>query len=1113
MILSMMVPAITLLSVSPALAQNPENIIVQGDADARQHSTNGTPPPWKIYEAGDNPPIMWAEDVGNGRVVAAGFARMTNGGENYPKLNWRVGELDVLFDVAFRWMIPDNTEPIKVLWYGSPGGTYAVYNDALKASFLIDNLEAKGYDIDNTDNAPITSSMLAPYDILVLPGLQLGDFYTGGDPDLLPDADVLAIDSFVREGGGLFIMESADWDGANFYKVQNKILEKLEFSMFFQSDTIVDPDSLDPTYVREGMGAVFEADVTNVLFGADYITATGKSRIRVYKVPSLAPPPEKYGVFTEISPRYLEGLPGGTLGYEVTVNNVGETKNNFFLSASVSLGWDAVLEETIMELENVYAEENKSRSTKLWITIPPGTSVGTEAVITVTATAEDNTLATHSAQSLVIVGSRVRPTIADAQVVEGKPTDKFGPKGWMYVGSSATAKFKNEETFLKFDLQAMGTASVDNVRLYLHNFALMGAPDKTVKLHRVDVSWWEDNITWNTKPAFGDLIDEVTLFDEDLWYSWDVTSYVQERRGIDNLASFALTYEIASESYPDNWSYGFSPKEHGENIEHPYLAVGRSVSMRAAPNYEEGLRGGTLSYKVLVQNTGALHDTYTLTASDNAAWSPTISPSSLTLAPGAFGIATVTVTIPPGAPIGDNIDNITITATSTDPTVSDSVWFVVDVSDKNIGPPDDDSTAKQAEPVGNWVWGADYTVGVGREALPVHPPENGPVRGFLKFDLSAIQPGTSIARARLWLNAEEVEDVGAVVRVHSVADDSWVERSTGAGRLMWDNQPSIGDVLDVRAVVSADRWYSWDVTGFVQNEFVGDKVASFALVDLGENIPPAVHTVQFTSKESDAIENHPYLEILTAEPTYGVRAYVSPIFQGGEFGTTLTYTVTVKNTGTTSDTYDLSVTDTEGWGPTVTPSTLSLGAGASGTATLEVTIPSVEVCTLDRITVTVTGTGVSDSAIAFAHVSAVDFKLENLYKVKLVQWVEVEPYVFEEFDPSLRLREDADNLVAKFYPLFPPGPEGESVVWDIMPWHLTSRVEVPHPLGSVVEKVDLVLIDEGVEIVTLASFTLTQDILWGRIMAIKSEWPLPGADHDALFDEIMGIKGMWPIVG
>ena len=1108
-IVSLMVPAIMLLSASPASAPNPnsDNIIVQGDIDAKNISTEGTPPPWRVYGEGDNPPIMWAEEVGDGRVVAAGFSRMTNGGENYPgKLNWKVGELDVLFDVAFRWMKFDNTEPIKVLWYGAAGENYMVYNDALKASYLIDNLMAKGYEIDNKADAPITSSLLAPYDILVQPGLQIGDFDTGGEPENLLDADVLVIDSFVRAGGGLFIMESGDWDGANFCEVQNKILEKLDFGMRFQMDTVVDPDSLDPTYVREGMGAVFDADVnTDVLFGADY----GETKIQVYKVPSLAPEKENYGVFVEISPRYLEGLEGGTLEYTVKVTNVGKITDNYILENSDTLGWDLEISPHVLELENNSEPKYATLRVK---NIPPN-PLGTEDVVTITATLHDNENENHSAQCVAIVGNRVRPTIADAQVVEANPDKKFGGRGWMYVGSSDTGLFKNEEAFLKFNLKALGAASAENkVRLYLYCFAMMGAPDKTVWLHRVDENWWEDNINYTNKPPLGENLGTATVSDSDLWYSWDVTDYVHEQRdneNADSLASFALSYEIGSGSanYPENWSYGFETKEYSrELIKHPYLAVGRSVRTTTARtvdrelDYEEGLPGGTVSYNVLVQNTGALDDTYTLTVIDNMGWGPKFLATGdntmpLTLPAGEFDNATVTVTIPTDAPIGENIDNITVIAISDSyPTISDDDWFVASVSNTNIRPPEDDSTAIQGMDAGNWVWGTDEMIYAGRDY-------GAPERGFLKFDLKAIPSLENIKRARLWLNAEGVDDVGAVVRVHEVENDSWIER--GAGRLMWENQgnqPSIGEVLDVRGVVEAGNYF-WDVTDFVRDQFENDsqKLASFALVDLGENIPPDIHKASFTSKESEVRDNHPYLEILTTAPELGVRAYISPVFQGGKFGTTLTYTVTVTNTGTDPDSYDLENSDTFGWELTISPSTLSLAAGESDNAMLSITIPSGRICDLDRITVTATGTGVSDSAIAFAHRSEATIGLENLYKIGI--------------DLNIRLREDADKLVAKFYTLGDDN-EGEGVVWEnIMPWYLDEPKEVPHPWGQVaVKKVRLVLVDDTDAEWLVASFTLNRDALFGRIMGIKGEWPLPGSDRNALFQEIMDIKGLWPIV-
>lgn len=47
----------------------------------------------------------------------------------------------------------------------------------------------------------------------------MGDKFVGGDPSLLPNADVEAIKSFVEGGKGLLIMEGSDYAGAFFKRV------------------------------------------------------------------------------------------------------------------------------------------------------------------------------------------------------------------------------------------------------------------------------------------------------------------------------------------------------------------------------------------------------------------------------------------------------------------------------------------------------------------------------------------------------------------------------------------------------------------------------------------------------------------------------------------------------------------------------------------------------------------------------------------------------------------------------------------------------------------------------------------------------------------------------
>lgn len=77
---------------------------------------------------------------------------------------------------------------------------------------------------------------------------------------------------------------------------------------------------------------------------------------------------------------------------------------------------------------------------------------------------------------------------------------------------------------------------------------------------------------------------------------------------------------------------------------------------------------------------------------------------------------------------------------------------------------------------------------------------------------------------------------------------------------------------------------------------------------------------------------------------------------------------------------------------------------------------------------------------------------------------------------------------------------------------VTISKNILHPQDKAVEKVRLVLTDEMVtETSTIGSFTINKDTLFGRIRAIKGEWPyVSPAEKDVLFAEIRGIKGKWP---
>jgi len=336
---------LTFLTTSSfAVAENPEAIVIaRGKATAYNYN-NRLYSPWEWYGPEDNSPIiMAARRIDLGAVVASGIAASLRNDR------WDLAanpdkHLDVLLDVAFQWMKPGAT---KVLWFQG----YGVYNNTTRCSNLVAALKDKGYTVTGDSTTPITSAMLAPYDILVIPQLQLGATGTGGDPDLLENADVQAIKSFVEEGGGLLIVESPDHYAEVYDRIQNKVLKALDFGLYFQNDTVY--DNINNWGGPKGQPIVDVITATDI--GSDYQASTGKTTIGLYNVCSLAsnlPPTFPFLLIVETtptqSPQVTPGLsptivaqrPGENIQTVVRVTNLGEMEDTFTISASDDLGWN-----------------------------------------------------------------------------------------------------------------------------------------------------------------------------------------------------------------------------------------------------------------------------------------------------------------------------------------------------------------------------------------------------------------------------------------------------------------------------------------------------------------------------------------------------------------------------------------------------------------------------------------------------------------------------------------------------------------------------------------------------------------------------------------------------
>jgi uncharacterized membrane protein len=331
--------------------------------------------------------------------------------------------------------------------------------------------------------------------------------------------------------------------------------------------------------------------------------------LEVYYTVPLEPRPS---VSISISPAFQKGLAGENLTYAVTVVNEGNAEDTFTISVWDNEGWK-VLNPRKLTL-------GIGETGVFWVQakIPENAVVGTANVITVTATSQTDNSVSKSASAV----ARVDP--ARRVMINIWPNQISGPAGGSigYVVTATNLGIMDDIYNLTIATENGWGASISPSSL-----AVPASP-------RDDPSYRSASATLSVAippGAENSAMDRIT-----------VTATSRENAAISNSASCTAQAFITG--------------------------VGISVS----PGYRSGLPGSTLSYSVIVTNTGWILDTFDLSASDGAGWGLTVSPASLTLAPGESGNATLSVVIPPDA-LGCTKDGIRVTATSrADPRASAS---------------------------------------------------------------------------------------------------------------------------------------------------------------------------------------------------------------------------------------------------------------------------------------------------------------------------------------------------------------------------------------------------------------------------------------------------------
>ena len=843
------------------------------------------------------------------------------------------------------------------------------------------------------------------------------------------------------------------------------------------------------------------------------------------------------GVKLSISPTYQENLPGGTLSYVITVFNTGNVEDNYALENADNEGWTLTLNNTLLTIPPW-----ENRTTTLAVIIPENAVPCTEDNITVTATSTEN--AEVSAENSCIahvkvlrgvsvsispsyqsdvpgatlnytvtvtntgnVEDRYNLTISDNAVPSWNPT--VSPTSLtIAAGGSDTATLSvtlpESVVACTEDNITVTATSTENAEVSAENNCIAHA--LAVRGVTVSISpTYQENLpggglTYNVIVTnTGNIVDNYALAvsDNENWGpTISPTSLALAPGASDNAVLSVIIPDNAAICTRDNITVIATSTENAEvSAENNCIAhvAKRGVKVSISPSYQENLPGGALTYDVIVKNTGLIEDNYILSTTDNVGWGPIVSPTLLVGVPaGENRLATLDVTVPLTA-IPCTVDNIQVTATSqADNTISASDTCLA----HTVGPKTEITTVIYST--------ADvYAFG---------EFETGYSRSQLKFDISNIPSGSNILSAKLWLNRLAVENWDGGIVLNRVDNQTWDETITASE---FDAQTLTDEENQANKFLSSGWDYS-DVLNQLNVDFgSGHAYASFRLRWANDNggepsvgiddgrfllINSELNGVSIVFRSSEYNGKDPHLEV-THVPPYAVSASISPSYRSGSPGETLSYSITITNTGNLDDNYTLTVDDNSGWAPMVSPTSLTIAAGSSDNATLSVIIPQNAMpCTRDNIIVTVISTGdptVSASTSCIAHRVKAEFSLITLYKVSM--------------DVDLYLGEGS-RLVVKFY-TYGGGYQGENTVWSgTTPDNVIFSKIVPHPGNEPVENATLVLTDnEGNVITTITSFVVRRSDLMRRIFEIDLRWPFAShAERSALMEEIQDIDMQWP---